>query len=716
MADKDNAMHLSVRQKLLIISIAPLLLAIALGALNIRQTVVQLEQERVASINLEAISALSKLTGSLQRERGMSSLLLTGGDHAAQVEALRTDTDLAWEVASPLVEIANIPPSEQYMAVTSMDEVARLRDRVDTATVSERSAFTEYTRAITALLDTIEAATRVDAFGISGFFRTIVMYEEAKEYAGRARALVSSIYARNQILSDGEIFELINAFGSIQLNLKSRAVEPSPKATIALNELMNSEIWYAMQGEVLHSLSKASTGAYNRDPMVFFDTATTVISGIQQAIDISIDEAYAHLYRNQAELNSSIIMVSTTISLSVLFIAILSMMVLASITRRIAQVASGMAGISSGDADLTLRIETKSQDELGLLANHFNSFAAVLRDLVQRVKTEADQLQEGFLRLSSNTEETAGAIRQITANIESIKQQTSNQSASVTESSNNVEHINHSVSTLYRLIERQAEGVATSSSSIEEMVANIQSVTANIERMGGYYEKLLGKSESGKKAIETVAKQVKEIDGQSETLQEANSLIAGIAAQTNLLAMNAAIEAAHAGQAGMGFAVVADEIRKLAENAATQSKNISHNIKNIRSVINAVVDSSGTSARTFEDILEQIRILSRLEEEIRYAMQEQSTGSSQVLDSISNINEVTTEVRQSAQEMQDGSNTVLLEMRQLLQLASELDNGMTEMAAGAEEIRRAAEDTNDLSGQTSRSVRALKDEVDKFKT
>ena len=709
-------MHLSVRQKLLIISLSPLLLSIALGALNIRQTVAQLAQERVASLNLEAISALSSLIGSLQRERGMSSLLLTGGDYAAQVDTLRSDTDHAWEAASPLIEAAHLPPSEQYMLVTSMDEVARLRDRVDAATVSERSAFTEYTRATTALLDTIESATRVDAFDISSFFRTIVMYEEAKEYAGRTRALVSSIYARNQALSDGGIFELINTYATIQLNLKSRAVEPSPKATIALDELMNTATWYSMQSEVLHSLSNSGTGGYNRDPMAFFDTATTVISGIQQAIDISIDDAYTHLDQNQAQLNSSIILVSTTVSLAVLFIAILTLLVLASITQRIAQVASGMKEISSGDADLTRRIETGSHDELGLLAGHFNSFASVLRDLIERVKTEANTLQEGFLRLSSNTEETAGAIRQITANIESIKQQTSNQSASVTESSDNVEQINRSVSTLYRLIERQAEGVSTSSSSIEEMVANIQSVTANIERMGGYYEKLLGKSESGKQAIETVAKQVKEIDGQSETLQEANSLIAGIAAQTNLLAMNAAIEAAHAGQAGMGFAVVADEIRKLAENAATQSKNISQNIKNIRSVINAVVDSSGTSARTFEDILEQIRILSRLEEEIRYAMQEQSTGSAQVLDSITNINAITTEVRQSAQEMQDGSNTVLLEMRHLLQLASELDNGMTEMAAGAEEIRRAAEDTNDLSGQTSRSVRALKDEVDKFKT
>ncbi|TFG81044.1 MAG: methyl-accepting chemotaxis protein, partial [Spirochaetales bacterium] len=353
---------------------------------------------------------------------------------------------------------------------------------------------------------------------------------------------------------------------------------------------------------------------------------------------------------------------------------------------------------------------------LGVLAGHFNDFSMMLRDLMVRVKHETHSLEEGMVRLSANTEETAGAVRQISANIESLKQQALSQSASVTESSATVEQITKNISQLYRLIERQSDGVATSSSSIEEMVANIQSMTANIERMGSYYQKLLDKSDSGKSAIETVVKQVKDIGSLSESLQEANTLIAGIAAQTNLLAMNAAIEAAHAGEAGQGFAVVADEIRKLAENAAGQSKAIAKNIKSIRGGIEAVVSSSGTSARTFEDILEQIRVLSRLEEEVRYAMKEQSSGSSQILDSLANINDITSEVRLSAQEMQNGSNTVLLEMRRLLQLAGELENGMVEMAVGADEIQRAAQDNNDLSVQATTSVRTLKEETDKFKT
>jgi hypothetical protein len=197
-------MHLSVRKKLLIISISPLLLSIALGTLNIRQTIAQLAQERLASGNLEAISALSTLIGSLQRERGMTSLLLlSGSEYTTQVGKLRSETDHAWKTTKPLLEAANIPPSEQYMATTALEDVAKLRLRVDAKSVAERSAFTEYTLATTALLNTIEAAARTDVFGISSFFRTIVIYEEAKEHAGRIRALVSSIYARNQALSDG---------------------------------------------------------------------------------------------------------------------------------------------------------------------------------------------------------------------------------------------------------------------------------------------------------------------------------------------------------------------------------------------------------------------------------------------------------------------------------------------------------------------------------
>ena len=136
-------MHLSVRLKLLIISIAPLLLSIALGGLNIQKTVAQLEQERIASGNLEAISALSNLISSLQRERGMSSLLLSGANYGDQVTALRTETDQAYLATRPLVEATSIPPSEQFMMVTSMEEVIKLRARIDTRSVSDRSAFNE---------------------------------------------------------------------------------------------------------------------------------------------------------------------------------------------------------------------------------------------------------------------------------------------------------------------------------------------------------------------------------------------------------------------------------------------------------------------------------------------------------------------------------------------------------------------------------------------
>jgi methyl-accepting chemotaxis protein len=122
------------------------------------------------------------------------------------------------------------------------------------------------------------------------------------------------------------------------------------------------------------------------------------------------------------------------------------------------------------------------------------------------------------------------------------------------------------------------------------------------------------------------------------------------------------------------------------------------------------------SARTFEDILEQMRVLSRLEQEIKYSMQEQSTGSVQILESLANMNSVTSEVRTSAEQMQESSNTVLSLMKALLESSGALEKGMAGIAAGAESIRKAAQDTNELSAAAAASVKTVAAETEQFKT
>ena len=152
------------------------------------------------------------------------------------------------------------------------------------------------------------------------------------------------------------------------------------------------------------------------------------------------------------------------------------------------------------------------------------------------------------------------------------------------------------------MIRQQADGVTQASSAVEEMIGNIQSVNASVDKMASSFAQLEQQSREGQQKQAAVNEKILQIEEKSKTLQEANQAIASIASQTNLLAMNAAIEAAHAGEAGKGFAVVADEIRKLSETSTAQSKTIGEQLKSIQTSIIEVVTGSQESSKAFTSV------------------------------------------------------------------------------------------------------------------
>ncbi|HAP44601.1 MAG: hypothetical protein A2087_08330 [Spirochaetes bacterium GWD1_61_31] len=709
-------MFLTIRRKLLILTVLPLLLSAALGAMFVFRSYSSLSGIRDAETRLAAMSALSAVLNELQAERGISSLYLSGGALPVLLQAQRTRFDEVYALNEAFLTSVALSETDRAALASVLDLLGQLRLRIDGREILASTAFNEYNQLVRSALDSLYRTSDSASPEMHNSLFNFVLFEEAKEAAGRTRGLLSSLFALDQPLQESEVLDLIDASVSIGLNLESKGLAMNPDLAAAVRTVQASDSWRLLNEALLQVLAKSDEGGFGWNGAAFFSTATGLVDEIRAVIEVARLQAVALSDLYTREYFNLILITGILVGGAVLILGTMALLLMTNISLNISKLSRGMKEISGADADLTRSLDVKGRDEIGQLGADFNSFTARLRGLINNIKGEVHALEKGIIDLSANTDETASAVRQITANIESLKLQTINQSSSVTESSATVEQIAKNIERLYQLIEKQSEGVATSSSSIEEMVANIQSVTANIERMGTYYEALLGKSTTGREAIATVVRQVREIDQQSESLQEANSLIAGIAAQTNLLAMNAAIEAAHAGEAGSGFAVVADEIRKLAENAALQSKTITQNIRATKTVVAAVVTSSGAAERTFEEIVEQIRILSRLEEEIKYAMLEQSSGSSQILDSLASINDITFDVRTAAQEMKDGSITVLTEMHRLLQLATELENGMNEMAAGTDEIRRAANDSNDLGIGAARNVKHLAEETDQFRT
>jgi methyl-accepting chemotaxis protein len=384
-------------------------------------------------------------------------------------------------------------------------------------------------------------------------------------------------------------------------------------------------------------------------------------------------------------------------------------------TKPIVLVADTLKDISMGEGDLTHFIDVKSNDELGRMARYFNLTIEKIKNMVINIKKQAGVLSDIGTDLASNMNETAAAMHEINANIESIKDRIINQSASVTETNATMDKITVNINKLNGHVERQTSSVSQSSSAIEEMLANIQSVTQTLIKNSENVTELTGASEVGRGGLQAVAADIQEIARDSEGLLEINSVMQNIASQTNLLSMNAAIEAAHAGESGKGFAVVADEIRKLAANSSEQSKTISSVLKKIKSSIDKITASTDNVLKKFEAIDSSVRTVAQQEENIRNAMEEQGQGSKQILEAIHHVNEITRQVEGGASEMLEGSAEVIKESRNLEDATHEITGGIDEMVVGTNHINSAIHSVNELCGKNRDNIDLLVKEVSRFK-
>jgi methyl-accepting chemotaxis protein len=396
-----------------------------------------------------------------------------------------------------------------------------------------------------------------------------------------------------------------------------------------------------------------------------------------------------------------------------IFIFIAVFFMARSISRPLASMMAAFTVI--GEGNLTQELDIHSKDEIGDISRSFNQTIEKIRHLIVTIKEQSTRLFDIGGELSTNMTETAAAVNEITANIQSIKSRVINQSASVTETNATMEQITVNIDKLNGHVEKQTGSVAQSSSAIEEMLANIQSVTQTLVKNAGNVKELIEASEVGRTGLQDVASDIQEIARESEGLLEINAVMENIASQTNLLSMNAAIEAAHAGEAGKGFAVVADEIRKLAESSGEQSKTIGTVLKKIKESIDKITRSTDNVLNKFEAIDGGVKTVADQEENIRNAMEEQAAGSKQVLEAIGQLNDITQQVKGGSTEMLEGSKEVIQESKNLEKVTQEITGGMNEMASGADQINVAVHRVNELSGQNRENIDILVKEVSRFK-
>lgn len=374
-----------------------------------------------------------------------------------------------------------------------------------------------------------------------------------------------------------------------------------------------------------------------------------------------------------------------------------------------------LKNIAQGDGDLTVRIPLIGNDEITDLSMYFNQTIEKIGGAIKTVGMNTKTMSNIGSDLVENMRHTASTVHQISSNIDDVKTQTITQSSSVTETAATMEAIIRTIKQLNTSIEAQAASVAQSSSSIEEMVANIASINQTIEKADDFVKQLGLATDDGKNTLINSNAVTQKIAEESGSLMEASNVIQHIASQTNLLAMNAAIEAAHAGEAGKGFAVVADEIRKLAEESSVQGKNITVTLKNLGSEIEILAESSKTVEEKFNAIFSLSEQVEKMSASLMEAMREQENGSREVLNAMRNINSVTSEVKDGSAEMLRGGEQVADEMRKLDDLTRVISDNMNQMADGAVQINMSVEDVNMITQKNKQSIENLSAEIGKFK-
>lgn len=354
--------------------------------------------------------------------------------------------------------------------------------------------------------------------------------------------------------------------------------------------------------------------------------------------------------------------------------------------------------------------------EASMLANGFNLFSERLECMIGTVTNSSSTLDIVSQNMKESVLSVSDSMNSIRNSIDNVQEQVHKQSEGFDETSTVIEDVTSSISTVNEMIDSQTASIRDSSAAIGQLVKSIEHISFSMESMASSFTLLDKESQNGMTKQQKVNERILQIEQQSMMLQEANTAIASIAAQTNLLAMNAAIEAAHAGETGKGFAVVADEIRKLSETSSKQSKTIGDQLKKIQDSIAEIVSASQETSTAFSGLSTRIHETDSLVQSVRMSLETQNEDSKSVISSLSAMDKNTENVRRASVKMAEGSRHVLDEMNKLRYSLEAVKESMEDMSRIAQSVLKSGIQLDHCVEELDTNVTQLGSDVKQFKT
>jgi len=399
-------------------------------------------------------------------------------------------------------------------------------------------------------------------------------------------------------------------------------------------------------------------------------------------------------------------------------IAILLVMVLyvalfaRNLYRKISRLGTTLEHLSQGD--LTVEIETRGADEIAQIARHIQRHTEELSSVIENVQGSIRESEHLKDTLTATSEQSTAAVHQMTSNIDSIGNQITTLNGRIAATGQSISDIFSRVQDLTGQIEDQSSAVTQSSSAVEEMAASIESVaritTARTEASG----RLVSVTETGNEKVAATNEVIKGIAQSVEDIMEIIGIINQIAGQTSILSLNAAIEAAHAGEYGHGFSVVAEEIRSLSDSTNQNAKRIRKSLEEIsRNAIKAQ-ELSDESANSFGAVRQEVGSFIDSLKEISATTEELSSGTREMLKSTTTLTQATDRIREAGEGIQSGTRDIDRSMEDVRGISQEVQQAIKEIGVGTREISAGMNELNEISRRTSDQIDLLATTITRF--
>jgi len=385
-----------------------------------------------------------------------------------------------------------------------------------------------------------------------------------------------------------------------------------------------------------------------------------------------------------------------------------------SLARPIVSIEKTIKSIGSGD--LRDRAEVATKDELGLLGGNLNAFLDSLSASIGEIQAVARENDELKRRLVQALSGASSSAVEIDANASSIKRQVEGLDARIGGAHEALAGMTRGIADYTGRISEQDKMIAASSSSMEDVIGSMDSIGRIAEGDRSAAERLVEAADQGRvvfgetfESLSGIARSVEDINSMARVIQE-------IASRTNLLAMNAAIEAAHAGDSGKGFAVVADEIRKLASAASDSSKKIGATIRSVGDRMSLAAGARDRASASFEAMDAQIVSVTSSAAKIDSLLGEIRSKTGAVLDSMRELREASAATAQDSAGVESAANSVEGAVTEAARVSQEVSANIAEIVAGLGEISASIQDVSGYAGKLGEASARLDSAINAFQT